>query len=57
MKGVPRIKSLYLTLRGSDSDCLDLPSVIELLRDMDKRIESLSVRPKQHDPPSTRTGR
>ena len=53
-KGVPYIKHLYQTLRSEDADCLDLSSVIDLLKDMDKRLESLAARLDRSDPPVTK---
>jgi len=43
-KGIPHIKYLYSVLRGEDADCLRLPEVIELLKDVDKRLESVAAR-------------
>ena len=53
-QGVPHIRHLYATLRGMDADCLDLSSVIDLLKDMDKRLESLTARLDRSDPPVTK---
>lgn len=40
-RGIPKIKSLYSVLRSDDSDCLDSQSVIDIIKDLDRRVESI----------------